>query len=324
MLRQVTVAIAVVALSQSGCVVFKRDYDQVVQNAAQTKAASDARQADDATRIADLQKQLTITTAAVQDRDARLSELSTAVHNMQAQLDEATAINQELRSALERMGKDADKLLAERGTLSKALDDAKARLEELRRAQAAAEARVAVFKDFETRFAALIQAGQLRIETRRGHMVMALTGDLLFEPNRAELRSAGKGVLMEVAKAIQSTAAAAPGRRFLVTAHVDDEPLKSRHFHSTWELTAERGAVVVDYLVSLGLAPASFEAAGAGSFDPLVPNDSPDDRARNRRVEIALLPAPEPAAAAPPAAPSGSSAPVASPPAPPAASAKPR
>ncbi len=325
MLRQVTVAaIAVVALSQSGCVVFKRDYDQVVQNAAQLKAASDAKQADDAARIADLQKQLTITTAAVQDRDARLSDVSTAVHNMQAQLDEATAINQELRSALERMGKDADKLLAERGTLSKALDDAKARLEELRRAQAAAEARVAVFKDFETRFAALIQAGQLRIETRRGHMVMDLTGDLLFEPNRTELRSASKGVLMEVAKAMQSTVASAPGRRFLVTAHVDDEPLKSKHFHSMWELTAERGAVVVDYLVSLGLAPTSFEAAGAGSFDPLVPNDSPDDRARNRRVEIALLPAPEPTAATAPTTPSGSSAPVAPTPAPPAASSKPK
>jgi chemotaxis protein MotB len=300
-LRKATLtAIAVVALAQSGCLVFKRDYDQVVQNAAQVKAASDAKQADDAARIADLQQQLHITQAAVQDRDARISDLSTGVHNMQAQLDEATAINQELRSALERMGKDADKLLAERGTLSKALDDAKARLEELRRAQAAAEARVAVFKDFETRFATLIQAGQLRIETRRGHMVMELTGDLLFETNHAELRSAGKGVLMEVAKAMQSTTASAPGRRFLVTAHVDDEPLKSKRFHSVWELTAERGAVVVDYLVSLGLAPASFEAAGAGSFDPLVPDDNADDRARNRRVEIALLPAPEVAPAATP------------------------
>jgi flagellar motor protein MotB len=120
---------------------------------------------------------------------------------------------------------------------------------------------------------------------------------------------------------MQSTAASTPGRRFLVTAHVDDEPLKSKHFHSTWELTAERGAVVVDYLVSLGLAPASFEAAGAGSFDSLVPDDSPDDRARNRRVEIALLPGPEPA---PPAAASGSSSPVAPPPAPPAAPSKPK
>ena len=105
MLRKATLtAVAVVALLQSGCLVFKRDYDQVVQNAAQTKAASDAKQADDAARIADLQQQLHITQAAVQDRDARISDLSTAVHNMQAQLDEATAINQELRSALERMG----------------------------------------------------------------------------------------------------------------------------------------------------------------------------------------------------------------------------
>jgi chemotaxis protein MotB len=301
----IAATLASVALSQAGCIVFKRDYDEVVRNAAQMKSAADARDADNAARLADLQKQLTITTAAVQDRDARIGDLSTAEHNMQAQLDEATAINQELRTALERMGKDADKLLADRGTLSKALDDARARLEELRRAQAAAEARVVVFKDFETRFAALVQAGQLRIETRRGHMVLNLTGDLLFEANHAELRSAGKGVLMEVAKAMTSTAASSPGRRFLVTAHVDDEPIKNKHYHSVWDLTAERGAVLVDYLVSLGVAPESLEAAGAGSFDPLAPNTDVDSRAKNRRVEIALLPAPAPttapATAVPPA-----------------------
>lgn len=323
MLRKATLLTVVVALSQAGCLVSKRDYDLAVQNAAQAKSAADAKDRDQTARILDLQARLTAAETGAQDRDSKISDLSTAVHNVQAQLDEATAINQELRSALERMGKDADKLLAERGTLSKALDDAKARLEELRRAQAAAEARVAVFKDFETRFAALIQAGQMHMETRRGRMVMDLTGDLLFEPNHAELRSAGKGVLMEVAKALQSTAASAPGRRFLVTAHVDDEPLKSRRYHSTWELTAERGAVVVEYLVALGLPPDSFEAAGAGSFDPLVANDSPDDRARNRRVEIALLPAPEPTVSTTPAATPPSVAPPPPPP-PPVASSKPK
>lgn len=156
-----------------------------------------------------------------------------------------------------------------------------------------------LFKDLEQRFAALEQAGQLRVETRRGHLVMNVTGDLLFDANHAELRAVGKGVLMEIARAIQTTSAPTTGRRFLVAAHVDDEPLKNKHFRSVWELTAERGAVIVDYLISLGVPPTSLEAAGAGSFNPLVPNDSADDRARNRRVEIALLPAADPAAGAP-------------------------
>jgi len=316
--RVALVTLAGLLVSQAGCVVFKRDYDQVVATAAQAKAAADAKDRDQGARMQDLQTRLTAAEGGMQDRDGKLSDLSTGVHNLQAQLDEATAINQELRAALERLGKDADKLLAERGTLSRALDDARIRLEELRRAQAAAEARVALFKDLQQRFAALEQAGQLRVETRRGHLVMNLTGDLLFDANHAELRAAGKGVLMEIAHAIQTTSPPATGRRFLVTTHVDDEPLKNKHFRSVWELTAERGAVVVDYLISLGVPPASLEAAGAGSFDPLVANDSGDDRARNRRVEIALLPAadpvapaaavpaPAPAAPAPPAAPGAS------------------
>jgi len=316
-LRRVAfLAIAGLLVSQAGCVVFKRDYDQVVASAAQAKAAADAKDRDQTARIQDLQTRLSLAEAGMQDRDGKISDLSTGVHNVQAQLDEATAINQELRAALERLGKDADKLLAERGTLSRALDDARIRLEELRRAQAAAEARVAMFKDLEQRFAALEQANQLRVETRRGHLVMNLTGDLLFDANHAELRAAGKGVLMEIARAIQTTSPPAAGRRFLVTAHVDDEPLKNKHFRSVWELTAERGAVVVDYLASLGVAPGALEAAGAGSFDPLVPNDSADDRARNRRVEIALLPAADPVA--PASAPAQTPAPPTAP-APPAA-----
>ena len=284
-------AVAATVLLSTGCLVSKKDLDQCVADATQAKAAAAAKQSDDDARIADLQKELNITQAAVQARDGRLDEMSTAVHNMQAQLDEATAINQELRAALERMGKDADKLLAERGTLSKALDDAKTRLEELRRAQAAAEARTALFRDFGQRFKALIDAGQLRVEARRGQLVMNVSGDLLFESGHAEVRSVGKGALMEIAHALTTTTGPADaGRRFLVTAHVDDEPLKGKHYKTTWELTAARAAAVVDALVSLGVPAASLTAAGAGSFDPLVPNDSADNRTRNRRVEIALLP----------------------------------
>jgi chemotaxis protein MotB len=98
---------------------------------------------------------------------------------------------------------------------------------------------------------------------------------------------------MEVARAIQTTTGAPTARRFLVACHVDDEPLKSKHFKTTWDLTTARAAAVVDLLVSSGVPAASVTAAGAGAFDPIVPNDSPEDRAKNRRVEISLLPGPD-------------------------------
>jgi flagellar motor protein MotB len=125
----------------------------------------------------------------------------------------------------------------------------------------------------------------------RGRLVIDVTGDLLFEPGRAEVRTAGQGALMEVAKALGGSQ-----RRYLVTAYVDDAPLKSKKYKSALQLTAERGVAVVEYLASMGVSAEMLTAAGAGSSDPLAPNDSADARAKNRRVEIALLPgADEPA-----------------------------
>jgi chemotaxis protein MotB len=284
-------AVSLGAASSLGCV-SKVIYDREVADATKAQADADAKQKDAAAQIESLQQQLTAAAATTQDRDSKLSELSTTSHNVQAQLDEATAINQQLRAELERLGKDVDKVLADRGTLSKALDDAKARLEELRKAQAAAESRTQLFQDLGRRFQALVSAGQLRVESRAGRLVVSVKGDLLFDAGKAELRPAGKGALMEIARALE-TAPAGGSRRFLVTASVDDEPVKSKRYESSWDLTTARAVTVVKYLVSLGVPAGSLTAAGDGSFDPLGPNDSVEARAKNRRVEIGVLPGSE-------------------------------
>ena len=287
LLRSAVLAAALVPLT--GCLVLKKDYDQVVADASQQRAAADQQRTGDAARLADLQQRLTAAEAATQERDSKISDLLTSTHNLQAELDEATAINQQLRGELERLGKDADKLLSDRGTLSKALEDARARLEELRRTQEAAEARTALFRDLELRFREMIQAGQVRVGARRGQPALVVTGDLLFDEGRADLRPAGKGALLEIARALQGVASRQ--RRFVVTAHLDDASLKgNRRFHSSWELTVARAVTVVELFTSVGVAPDSLEATGAGAFDSLAPNDSPENRAKNRRIEIALAP----------------------------------
>jgi chemotaxis protein MotB len=281
-------ALATVSLGSSACV-SQVVYDRAVADATKAQADADAKQKDAAAQIVTLQQQVAAAEATTQDRDSKLNELSTSSHNLQAQLDEATAINQQLRGELERLGKDVDKVLADRGTLAKALDDAKARLDELRKAQAAAETRTQLFRDLEHRFKPLVDAGQLRVETRGNRLVMNVKGDLLFDASHSELRPAGKGALMEIARAMETEPQSSAPRRFLVTASVDDEPLKSKRYESPWELTTARAVTVVRYLISLGVPATSLTAAGAGAFDPLVANDSADDRARNRRVEISLL-----------------------------------
>ena len=121
-----------------------------------------------------------------------LSDLTTSDHNLQAKLDEATALNAKLRSELERLGKNVDQMLRDKGSLSNALDDAKARLEELRKAQAAAEARAALFQSFVQKFKKMIDAGQLKITTRNGRLVLQLPNDVLFDSGQTAIKPAGK------------------------------------------------------------------------------------------------------------------------------------
>jgi chemotaxis protein MotB len=286
---------AVVAVGPAACV-SQVTFDRAAADAAKAQADADARHKDDDARSQALEQKLAAAEAETQERDAKLSELSTSTHNLQAQLDEGTAINQQLRGELERLGKDVDKVLAEKGTLSKALDDAKARLEELRKAQAAAESRTQLLRDLQRRFQPLVDAAQLHIEAHGARLVFVVRGDLLFDPGRTDVRSAGKGTLMEIAHTLATAASPAGVRKILVTASVDDEPMKSKRYDSTWDLTAARAVAVVKLLVSLGVPAPSLAAAGAGSFDPVAPNEGADGRARNRRVEIALLPVDDPPA----------------------------
>jgi flagellar motor protein MotB len=239
--------LAVAAASSTGCVA-KMRYDKLAAESAQAKTDADAKQKDAEARVQALQAQITAAETAAQDREVRVSDLTTQNHNVQAALDEQTAMNEQLRGELGRLGKDVDKILVDKGVLAKALDDAKQRLEELRKAQAASEARVALFKDFERRFKPLIDAGQIGVGTRRGMLELVVPGDVLFDQGRSEVRGAAKGVLMEIARSVQlagspatggpsapATPAAPPGtpaapaaaptpapaRRFLVTASVD-------------------------------------------------------------------------------------------------------
>ncbi len=266
--------------------VSKDKFDAVVADA---QAAHDrATQLDrrDQAALADLHAQLDSARAEIESRDRSLADPSTSSHNVEAQLDEQTAINAKLRGELERLGKNVDQMLRDKGTLSKALDDARARLEELRKAQAAAEARAALFQQFVEKFKAMTDAGQLKITTRNGRLVLQLPNDVLFDSGQAALRPAGRDTLIALAAVLRTV----QGRSFQVAGHTDNRPIETPRFPSNWELSTARAVEVVRLLVAQGVPPQAVSAAGYGEFDPIADNESPEGRARNRRIEITLQP----------------------------------
>jgi chemotaxis protein MotB len=276
------------AASTLACVP-KDKYDAAVADGTTTHAALAAcldREKADQAALADLHKQLDDAQAQIQAQADRLSALATDKQNLQAHLDQETAIDEQLRGELARLGKNVDQMLQEKGTLAKALDDAKARLEELRRAQAEAAAQAALYQQFVQKFKAMIDAGQLKVAIRNGRLVLQLSNDVLFDSGQTAIKPAGRAALVAIGSVLKTI----QGRAFQVAGDTDNVPIQTAAFPSNWELSTARAVAVVKLLVAQGVDPRALSAGGYGEYDPVAGNDTAEGRAKNRRIEIAMQP----------------------------------
>jgi chemotaxis protein MotB len=220
------------------------------------------------------------------DVQAQLDAATTDKASLQKQLDDGSELVATLRQRLEKLGQNVDALAKEKGQLSKAMTDAATRLDELKKQAAAAEARAATFRGLITKLRSMIDSGQLTVVIRDGRMIIALPNDILFDSGRTDVKTEGKAALAKVAQVL----ATMPDRNFLVAGHTDDVPIRTELFPSNWELSTRRAVQVVHYLISQGMRPKVLAAAGYGEFDPIAVNDTPEHRAKNRRIEIVLQP----------------------------------
>jgi chemotaxis protein MotB len=161
-----------------------------------------------------------------------------------------------------------------------------AQLDELRKQKAAADARAALFNEFVAKFKKMIDAGRVRLGVRRGRVVLSLRNDVLFDEGKTDLKPEGKQALSEIGQALKTV----PGRLFQVAGHTDNLPIKNKEYASNWELSTARAVTVVKFLAAQGVSSAVLSAAGYGEFDPVSANGDEKNRAKNRRIEISLVP----------------------------------
>ena len=79
-------------------------------------------------------------------------------------------------------------------------------------------------------------------------------------------------------------------RNFQVAGHTDNIPIKSAKFRSNWDLSTARAVEVVNFMIVAGMEPKRLSAAGYAAESPVAPNDTPENKAKNRRIEITLVP----------------------------------
>ncbi|MDW8314081.1 MAG: peptidoglycan-binding protein [Rhodovarius sp.] len=118
-----------------------------------------------------------------------------------------------------------------------------------------------------------------------------LQSEVLFPPGSAEPTPAGERQLRELARVLLDIAARIPPDVpwvLRIDGHADRTPIRTPRFASNWELSAARAIAVAQRLIEAGLPPERIAAAAFGEYQPIDPGDSPEARARNRRIELRL------------------------------------
>lgn len=133
-----------------------------------------------------------------------------------------------------------------------------------------------------------VQKGQLQVRQYKDMLTVDVAEQLFFDSGRAALKEGGKDVLKKVADAIK----AYEDKAIRVVGHTDDVPISGalqKVFASNWELSVARATTVVRFLQDSGIAPERLVATGRAEYAPVAPNDSPEGRQKNRRIEITLV-----------------------------------
>lgn len=114
--------------------------------------------------------------------------------------------------------------------------------------------------------------------------IMELMGNVMFAPGDTKLLPEAQRLFRKLIPVIQETP-----YKITVQGHTDDVKISSPQYPSNWELSSARAGSVVRFFIQNGdLEEERFSAVGCAHTKPLFPNDSPENRARNRRVSIII------------------------------------
>jgi chemotaxis protein MotB len=128
----------------------------------------------------------------------------------------------------------------------------------------------------------------IEINVEKGVVFISIADKLLFKTGSYDVTDRAKTVLAKVAKVINDK----PDFECMIEGHTDNVPYNgSGILLDNWDLSVKRSTSIIRVLTNqLGVKPEQLIAAGRSSYIPLVANDSAENRARNRRTRIVVLP----------------------------------
>jgi chemotaxis protein MotB len=141
----------------------------------------------------------------------------------------------------------------------------------------------AISEKIEKALGDLIKQNMVTLRGNEEWLEIEMQSSLLFDSGEATLGNKALELLGQVAEILKTEKT--PVR---VEGFTDNVPIKSVRFPSNWELSSARAAAVVQLFIEEGLEPTQLMATGYGEFQPIAPNDTPENRTKNRRVVLMI------------------------------------
>ncbi|ODM27210.1 hypothetical protein A7W90_13875 [Clostridium sp. Bc-iso-3] len=116
------------------------------------------------------------------------------------------------------------------------------------------------------------------------YLTVRIDSVILFDLGKADIKPSGKEALKKIGELLKEL-----NRGATIQGHTDNLPINTMLFPTNWELSTKRATNVVLFLVEeSGVNPEKLTATGNGEFKPIAPNDTEENRQKNRRIDIVI------------------------------------
>lgn len=282
-------ALTIVSLTSAGCV-SKGEYmksvtiaDTLDQELRTLKARHAALQGEHARLMADrtqLERDLSAKAGDMGKTIVELRQRISALENDNARL---TRENAASAADNARLASEKTQLASENARLARDITETqKAREEKVREVST-------TYDQLLEKMKGEIAKGQVTISELKGKLTVNMVEAILFDSGKAEVKREGLVVLGKVVEILKTV----NDKAIRIEGHTDNVAINrslAQRYPTNWELSAARAINVARYLEQQAIAPDSLSAAAFGEFKPVADNATAEGRAKNRRIEIVLVP----------------------------------
>ncbi|MDI9310204.1 MAG: OmpA family protein [Limnohabitans sp.] len=317
MIKKTSILLLAIALSTTSCVSkkvyaeletkfaeLKKERNSLADENEQLKNAKSQLETEKSALTSDLDKLKSDFDKLKLERDKLASEYAATSNNLKTLQNSYNALEKNSDEALKANMDKNRELLAQLEAKEKALASEKSRLEkiskdlkdrsdrvaELEGLIAAKEASMKKLKETLSKSLKAFEGKGLTIQQKDGKVYVSMENKLLFESGSWTVGTEGKKAVDLVAKVLGDN----PDIAVLIEGHTDNDKINGAiggGIENNWDLSTKRATAIVNILATNPkINKANLTAAGRGEYSPLMSNDLPDGKAKNRRIEIVLTP----------------------------------